>query len=95
MEKEPLTPRPERRPHCLTLDERHKAELTGVSEVLAFDENQVVLLTECGEIAFSGENLHLTKLLLDEGKLTVEGKVDSVVYTQRPSRRGLFARGGA
>ena len=47
------------------------------------------------EIAFSGENLHLTRLLLDEGKLTVEGKVDSVVYTQRPSRRGLFGRGGA
>lgn len=95
MEKEPLTPRPERRPHCLTPDERHRAELTGVSEVLAFDENQVVLLTERGEIAFAGENLHLTKLLLDEGKLTVEGKVDSVVYTRRPSRRGLFKRGGA
>lgn len=94
MEKEPLASPKERRPHCLTLDDRRRAELTGVSEVLAFDENQVILLTECGEIAFSGENLHVTKLLLEEGKLTVEGKVDSVIYTQRPARRSLFKRGG-
>ena len=94
MEKEPLAQKHEHRPHTLSLNDRHQADLTGVSEVLAFDENQVVLLTDCGEVAMTGENLHVTRLMLDEGRLTVEGKVDSVVYTQRPARRGLFKRGG-
>lgn len=94
MEKEQLSSRPVNRPHCLSMENRQKAELTGVSQVLAFDENQVILLTDCGEISFSGENLHVTKLMLEEGQLTVEGKVDSVIYTQRSGRRGLLRRGG-
>ena len=80
--------------HALALENRKKAALTGVSEVLAFDENQVVLMTDCGEIALSGEGLHVTRLMLEEGQLTVEGKIDSVFYTQRPARRGLFRRSG-
>ena len=94
MEKEPLAQKHEHRPHVFTLENRQHADLTGVSEVLAFDENQVILLTDCGEIAFTGENLHVTRLTLEEGRLTVEGKVDSIVYTQHSARRGLFKRGG-
>ena len=42
-------------PHALTMENRQKAALSGVSEVLAFDENQVILSTDCGEIALTGE----------------------------------------
>ena len=67
--------------------------LTGVNEVLGFDENQVTLMTENGEIALTGEGLHVTKLMLEEGQMAVEGKIDGVIYTQRTRRRGLFRRG--
>ena len=80
------------RPHSLAMENREKAALTGVNEVIAFDENQVVLMTESGEIALTGENLHVTRLMLEEGQLTVEGRVDSIFYTQRQARRGLFRR---
>ena len=80
------------RPHSLAMENRERAALTGVNEVIAFDENQVVLMTESGEIALTGENLHVTRLMLEEGQLTVEGRVDSIFYTQRPNRRGLFRR---
>ena len=80
------------RNHTLAMENRQKAALTGVSEVLAFDENQVILMTDNGEIALSGEGLHVTKLMLDDGQLTVEGKIDSVFYSQRTRRRGLFRR---
>ena len=93
MEKE-LSARPlAAKNHALSLENRKTAALTGVQEVLAFDENQVILLTESGEIALTGENLHVTKLMLEEGNLTVEGRLDSVFYTQPSSRRGLFRRG--
>lgn len=83
---------PERKNHTMTLENRHKAHLTGVSEVLGFDENQVTLLTDHGEIALAGEGLHVTKLMLEEGQLSVEGKIDGIAYTQRARRRGLFRR---
>ncbi|MBR6184767.1 MAG: YabP/YqfC family sporulation protein [Clostridia bacterium] len=83
---------PDRKNHTLSLENRHKAHLTGVSEVLGFDENQVSLLTDHGEIALTGEGLHVTKLMLEEGQLAVEGKIDAIAYTQRARRRGLFRR---
>ncbi len=78
--------------HTLVLENRQKAALTGISEVLAFDENQVVLLADSGEIALTGEGLHVTRLTLEEGQLTVEGQLDGIFYTQRTRRRGLFRR---
>lgn len=94
MEKEtnrPIVPRA----HSLSLDNRRSAALTGVSQVLAFDENQVILLTEGGEIALTGENLHVTRLMLEEGQLTVEGRLDSIFYTNRTPRRKLFRKGNS
>ena len=81
--------------HTLTMENRQRAALTGVSEVLGFDENQVLLMTENGEIALTGEGLHVTKLMLEEGQLAVEGKIDGILYTQPSRRRGLFRRGSA
>ena len=81
-------------PHALTMENRQKAALSGVSEVLAFDENQVILSTDCGEIALTGEGLHVTRLMLEDGQLTVEGRIDGVIYTQRGLRRRLFGRKG-
>ena len=80
--------------HNLTLENRQRAMLTGISEVMAFDENQVILTTEDGEVTLSGEGLHVTRLMLEEGQLTVEGRIDSVFYSQRTRGRGLFHRTG-
>lgn len=92
MEKE-ISGKTAAHPHSLALENRQKAALAGVNEVVAFDENQVILMTESGEIALTGENLHVTRLMLEEGQLTVEGRLDGIFYTQRPGRRGLFRRG--
>lgn len=94
MEKEGKNPGATQKSHALSLENRQRAALTGVGEVLAFDENQVVLMTDSGEIALTGEGLHVTRLMLEEGQMTVEGKIDGVFYTQRSPRRGLFRRGG-
>ena len=81
--------------HSLSLENRQRAMLTGVSEVVGFDENQVILLTDSGEVALTGEGLHVTRLMLEEGQLAVEGKFDGVFYSQRSRRRGIFRRKNA
>ena len=90
MEKEQAARGTAGKSHTLNLENRQRALLTGVSEVVGFDEGQVILMTESGEIALTGEGLHVTRLMLEEGQLAVEGKIDSVFYTQRTRRKGLF-----
>lgn len=78
--------------HSLHLEERRSVALTGVEEVLAFDESQVVLRTGSGEVALMGEGLHVTRLMMEEGQLTVEGKIDSFFYSSPRKGRRLFGK---
>ena len=71
-------------PHDLSLKERGLLRLTGVSQVLNFDENTVVLDTTLGRLLVQGTDLKL-KTLSPEG-VVVEGKVSALVYEEkRPS----------
>lgn len=92
MEKETFLHPESGKNHALQLENRSLARLTGVQEVLAFDENQVVLRTESGEVALMGENLHVTRLMLEEGQLTVEGKIDSFFYSGPRKKGRLFGK---
>ena len=71
----------------LTINDRKSAQLTGVREVLSFDEKQLLLRTEQGDLAVSGEGIHITALLLDEGRLTFEGRVDALSYSDASGLR--------
>lgn len=81
------------KPFGLTLDRRAKATLTGVTEVESFDENTVILHTHGGRLILTGTNLHVSSLQLEDGKLLLEGAIDSAAY-DGPSgkRRGGFLR---
>ena len=67
-------------PHTLNIDKRKRAVITGVMDVFSFQENEVILKIDSGEMVLTGQNLHISKLLLEEGQLHVEGQLDGVVY---------------
>ena len=77
-EKEGL---PEKK-HSLSIKNREKLVIDGVCEVLSFDETCVLLKTLLGRLTVEGENLHVTKLLLDCGEVSIEGKVFALVYDE-------------
>lgn len=80
-------------PHRLTLDERGKLDLTGVSEVESFDEAMVVVHTTKGTLVIRGEGLHLKLLSLDGGQVHVDGQVNSMTYESDVGEpRGFLAR---
>lgn len=73
-------------PHGLTLSERRQLSMTGVSEVVSFDETAVVLRTELGLLVVRGQDLQLKTLSLDGGQVVLEGSVEGLHYeTPRPS----------
>ena len=80
-------------PHTLYIDNRNKLSLTGVTDVGSFSDSAVQISTSLGDLSVSGENLQITRLSLENGELTVEGLIVSVVYSQSVKRGGgFFAR---
>lgn len=79
--------------HHILLEGREQLAVSGVEEVVSFDENTIVMLTVKGTLVVRGEELHIEKLSLDGGDLKVEGTVDSLAYEDGGRERvGLFAR---
>lgn len=85
-----------RRPHRLDLTNRGTGSVTGIQDVVAFDENQIVLDTDMGLLTVKGKGLHVSRLTLEKGEVDIEGTVDSLVYssneTYRKQGESLFAR---
>ena len=77
-------------PHRLTLEDRSRLTMTGVTEVESFDEGQVVLHTTRGVIIVRGQGLHLQLLSLDGGQIHVDGTVDSITYEDNAREAGGF-----
>lgn len=79
-------------PHSLTLEERGRLNVTGVSEVVSFDENEIMMDTTLGQLTVQGEGLHVEKLSLDVGELTVAGEVQGMYYSRGKDKRGFWSR---
>lgn len=80
-------------PHNLILEDRKKLSITGVTDVGGFDEQSVCVKTELGELTVRGEGLHITRLSLETGDLSVEGSITSLNYSELiPEKGGFFSR---
>lgn len=67
--------------HKLTLTSRKTALITGVNDVLSFDPGEVLLETEMGTLMIRGEELHVSRLDLEKGEVDIDGKTDSLTYS--------------
>lgn len=80
-------------PHTLYIDNRNKLVLTGVTDVGSFNEENLQIITSLGEITVCGEELQVTKLSLESGEMTVDGRIISVSYSDAPKKgSGFFGR---
>ena len=77
-------------PHHLVLEDRRALTVSGVSDVDSFDELTVVIYTEMGELTVKGQGLHINRLNVETGDLTMEGTIDSLTYAEVHSRYGGF-----
>ena len=75
------------RPHRLMMVNRSALGVSGIRDVVSFDENQVVLDTDMGLLTMKGKDLHVSRLTLEKGEVDVDGTVDSLVYSSNESYR--------
>lgn len=78
-------------PHKLQLNERQQLTMTGVTEVVSFDETTVVLQTGLGTLMVHGQNLQLKTLSLEGGQVAVDGSVSALIY-EEPRQSGGWRR---
>lgn len=77
-------------PHKLQLVERQQLTMTGVTEVVSFDDTTVVLQTSLGTLVVQGQELHLKNLSLEGGQVSVSGTVSALIYEE--PRQGGWRR---
>ena len=75
------------RPHKLTMVNRFSCTITGLQDVVSFDENQIVLDTDMGLLTMKGKDLHVSRLTLEKGEVDVDGTIDSLVYSSNEAYR--------
>ena len=85
-----------RRPHKLEVTGRGTGSVTGIQDVVSFDENQIILDTDMGPLTVKGKSLHVSRLTLEKGEVDIEGTFDSFAYSSnenyRKSGESLFNR---
>lgn len=77
-------------PHNLILEDRRSLTVTGVSDVDSFDEETVVIFTDMGELTVKGTQLHINRLSVETGELTMEGNIAALSYSEEQQRGGGF-----
>ena len=79
-------------PHGLTLKDRKSLTMTGVTEVISFDDSAVVLRTDLGTLVVQGRDLQLKTLAVEGGQVEVAGTVASLSYEEPRQKGGWLHR---
>lgn len=73
------------RAHKFMLTNRRTCMVSGVSDVLSFDLGEILLETDQGMLLIKGSDLHVNRLTLEKGEVDIEGKIDSLTYSETSS----------
>ena len=69
------------------LENREKLNISGVKDVLSFDDQMVILETELGLLTVKGDNLRINKLSIDTLDVSIDGKINSLIYSENSTDR--------
>lgn len=71
----------------LILENREKLSVSGVVDVLSFDDQVVMIETELGLLTVKGEELRINKLSIDTSEVIVEGNVCHLSYSDKSQEK--------
>ena len=79
----------------LILENRNKLSISGVKDVLSFDDQVIIMETELGLLTVKGEKLKINKLSIDTSEVIVEGEITTLSYNNHSKKEqegGLFGK---
>ena len=79
--------------HAVQLSSRKIISLTGVCDVISFDETLVTLSVGESIMSIDGERMRVLRMNVDSGELAIEGKINGLSYIDKRVRKsGLFSK---
>ncbi len=80
--------------HRLSMNERESLFVTGVVDVISFDEETIITETEKGTLVLRGSELHVIKLSVENGELEIGGYIYSINYEESnfTKEKSLFGK---
>ena len=80
-------------PHNLVMEDRRTLSITGVSDVDSFDEGTIIVFTDLGELSVRGSDLHIRKLTIAAGEVSLEGNISALSYADNAVKQtGFFGK---
>ena len=78
----------------IRLFSREKLDVSGVVDVIRFDDICVVLQTRCGELTIDGKNIKISVLDTEKGVVSLDGTIDAIYYSDdnKKEKRGFFGK---
>lgn len=76
----------------IIIEDRKKLTLSGVKDVISFDDETLLLETVLGRLTVKGAGLHRVNFDTASGDLFAEGKIYAAVYTSDEKNGGFFSR---
>ena len=67
----------------LILENRGKLSVSGVIDVLSFDDLVIIMETELGLLTIKGDNLKINKLSIDTSEVILEGEINTLSYSDK------------
>ncbi|MDQ0257870.1 sporulation protein YabP [Evansella vedderi] len=81
--------------HSITMRGRKTLDITGVKQVESFDNEEFLLETVMGFLSIRGQHLQMKNLDVDEGNVSIQGRIDDLVYLDEQhtgKSKGLFGK---
>ena len=82
--------------HNVIMENRSKLHITGVTDVISFNEEIIVTDTELGMLTIQGHDLKISNLNLEDSELSVEGEFYNLDYSDKQSNKstgwGFFSK---
>lgn len=80
-------------PHTVYCEDRKSMTVTGVLQVVAYDEYHIVLNTDYGRLKIQGRDLIAGEISSRNNTLKLTGNIDSLVYkSKRNKGESIFAK---
>ena len=76
----------------IIIENREKASISGVSEVISFDEREITMDTCQGRLTIIGEGMHVEKLNLDIGEIALSGRIDGFEYSGKQKEKSFWSK---
>ena len=79
--------------HNIILENRKSLTISGITDVDSFDEKEISLYTQLGELTVRGRELHIDSMSVETGDMTITGDIWALIYGDRDKKGPISALG--